>query len=64
MQAGAGQTGPQGESASGVPVTPVPLVVAVTGHRDLLESELPAFANACAPSCWTSAAAIPTCPSS
>jgi|APFre7841882724_1041349.scaffolds.fasta_scaffold00886_7 hypothetical protein len=41
MQAGAGQTGPQGESASGVPVTPVPLVVAVTGHRDLLESELP-----------------------
>jgi hypothetical protein len=43
MQAGAGQTGPQGASASGVPVTPVPLVVAVTGHRDLIESELPAI---------------------
>ena len=43
MQAGAGQTGPQGASASGVPVAPVPLVVAVTGHRDLIESELPAI---------------------
>jgi hypothetical protein len=43
MQAGAGQTGAQGESASGVRVTPVPLVVAVTGHRDLLKSELPAI---------------------
>jgi hypothetical protein len=43
MQAGAGQTGPQGASASGVPVTPVPLVVAVTGHRDLITSELPAI---------------------
>jgi hypothetical protein len=43
MQAGAGQTGPQGASASGVPVTPVPLVVAVTGHRDLIASELPAI---------------------
>jgi hypothetical protein len=43
MQAGAGQTEPQGVSASGVPVTPVPLVVAVTGHRDLVESELPAI---------------------
>jgi hypothetical protein len=43
MQAGAGQTGPQGASASGVPVTPVPLVVAVTGHRDLVESELPSI---------------------
>lgn len=43
MQAGAGQTGPQGASASRVPVTPVPLVVAVTGHRDLIDSELPAI---------------------
>jgi hypothetical protein len=43
MQAGAGQIGPQGTSAAGVPVTPVPLVVAVTGHRDLIESELPAI---------------------
>ena len=43
MQAGAGQTGPQGASASGVPVAPVPLVVAVTGHRDLIESELPSI---------------------
>jgi hypothetical protein len=43
MQAGAGQSGPQGASASGVPVTPVPLVVAVTGHRDLIASELPAI---------------------
>jgi hypothetical protein len=43
MQAGAGQIGPQGTSAAGVPVTPVPLVVAVTGHRDLIERELPAL---------------------
>jgi len=43
MQAGAGQIGPHGTSAAGVPVTPVPLVVAVTGHRDLVESELPAL---------------------